>query len=130
MAKNLEKEFVNYQQALALKELGFNEFCFATWNGDTLDMSLQIPSDDYFTQAPLKQQVFRWFREKHDFFACIDLHMCGNWCIRIDVISENDYIYYSEEEEFIKYNTYEEAENAAIDKLIELVKQDKNGRSN
>jgi hypothetical protein len=27
----MEKEFIPYEQALALKELGFDEKCFATW---------------------------------------------------------------------------------------------------
>lgn len=34
----MDKEFIPYEQALALKELGFNERCFAFWdayNGDT-----------------------------------------------------------------------------------------------
>jgi len=124
----MNKEFVTYKQALALKELGFDEKCFATWNGDTLDMSLQIPSDDYFTQAPLKQQVFRWFRKKYDLFGCIDLHISTpiNWYVRIDIIKINDFIYHSKDDH--KYfNTYEEAESACIDKLIEIAKQQDNG---
>ena len=28
---NMEKEFLTYEQALSLKELGFNEGCFAYW---------------------------------------------------------------------------------------------------
>ena len=124
----MNKEFVTYKQALALKVLGFDEKCFATWNGDTLDMSLQIPSDDYFTQAPLKQQVFRWFRKKYDLFGCIDLHISTpiNWYVRIDIIKINDFIYHSKDDH--KYfNTYEEAESACIDKLIEIAKQQDNG---
>lgn len=46
----MTKEFILYEQAVALKKLGFNEPCFATWVGEALDMSLQIPSNDYFTQ--------------------------------------------------------------------------------
>jgi len=62
----MEKEFVPYELAVKLKALGFDEPCFATWNGETLDMSLQIPSDDYFTKAPTFSQCFRWFEEKYD----------------------------------------------------------------
>ena len=60
----MENEFVSYSQALALKELGFDEPCFATYSGETLDLKIQIQSDDYFTSAPLKQQAFRWLYHK------------------------------------------------------------------
>ena len=122
------KEFVSYEQAVALKELGFDKECFATWNGDTLDMSLQIPSDDYFTQAPLKQQVFRWFREKYDFLVIIrDIEIIASdksgyrWKWIIFSLTED--IYIAEDKSLLGSLTYEEAENACIDKLIELSKQ-------
>ena len=124
----MEKEFVSYEQAVALKELGFDKECFATWNGDTLDMSLQIPSDDYFTQAPLKQQVFRWFREKYDFLVIIrDIDIIASdksgyrWKWIIFRLTED--IYIAEDKSLLGSLTYEEAENACIDKLIELSKQ-------
>ena len=62
----MKHEFVPYEQSLALKELGFDEPCLATWNGETLDMSLRISSDDCFTKAPTFSQAFRWFREKYN----------------------------------------------------------------
>jgi len=120
----MNKEFVNYEQALALKELGFDETCLK-WYMHSNNLSddvifLQYKKDDEFCYAPLKQQVFRWFREKHDLFGCIDLQACSpsHWFIRIDKIEINDYLYHSEDEN-VKYNTYEEAEDACIDKLIE-----------
>ena len=76
----LEKEFVTYEQALSLKELGFNELCFGYFNSkselafntkgnpiskDWVWFGNQcLPID--MTLAPLKQQVFRWFREKYN----------------------------------------------------------------
>jgi hypothetical protein len=78
--------------------------------------------------CPLKQQLFRWFREKYDLSGIIDLHVSApsHWYVRIDVIEINDFIYHSEDEH--KYfTTYEEAENACIDKLIEILKQQDNG---
>ena len=93
---NIEKEFVPYQEALALKELGFDEPCFATWSGETLDMSLQIPSDDYFTSAPTFSQAFRWFREKHGLYPVIFTP-------------------------YLESYTHEEAELACLGKLIEIV---------
>jgi hypothetical protein len=37
MIKQMIKEFVTYEQALALKELGFDEPCLAFYNGKFLD---------------------------------------------------------------------------------------------
>lgn len=48
--------FLPYQQALDLKELGFDEECF-----------------DYYDQvpAPLYQQAFKFFRDKYNFLYSI-----------------------------------------------------------
>ena len=86
----MEKEFVPYEQALALKELGFDEGCFAIWSpglsefeisniGNFRLFSSVIKIDSkqsnllYINKketvkvaAPLYQQAFRWFREKYD----------------------------------------------------------------
>ena len=111
----MEKEFVNYNQALKLKALGFNEPCFATWSGETLDMSLQIPSDDYFTKAPTYSQAFRWFREKYGLFIqpnrTIDSE--GIWYYFSIASKRTDVC----EGSFV----YEEAEIACLEKLIEIV---------
>jgi len=65
----------------------------------------------YFTFAPLKQQVFRWFREKYD------AHMHPSRLMR------NIYIVRYGDWDSEAFKTYEEAENACIDKLIEIAKQ-------
>lgn len=123
----MNKEFIPYEQALELKQLGFDEPCMAAYvlgqfyfKGDNhVYGSEDIPN----INAPLYQQAFRWFREKHDLFGCIDLQACSPsyWFIRIDKIEINDYLYHSEDEN-VKYNTYEEAELACLRKLIEIVK--------
>jgi hypothetical protein len=72
----MKAEFVPYKQALALKELGFNnENCFARWStypdGDGyLDISAKSAfqgRDDMNRQclAPLYQQAFDFFEEKY-----------------------------------------------------------------
>jgi hypothetical protein len=130
----MNKEFVSYEQAVALKELGFNEICMGYFD---VRLEHQIGNFD-FTEikgyhesvaalSPLKQQVFRWFREKklHNTFPSIiqtrnwvTLYRILEWHPGNDStsISTSDY-----------YDTYEEAESACIDKLIELAKQQKNG---
>ena len=74
----MKEEFVTYDQALALKELGFDTFmkenCLAYFNTSNSNNDLEtkdwwcLPKNDfqYALSAPLKQQVFRWFRDKHN----------------------------------------------------------------
>ena len=116
----MEKEFVTYEQALALKELGFDEECLGgytkTFPYDN-ECKFYIDDIDCEIQAPLKQQVFRWFREKYQLISVIvpTKEDKFEWAICSD--ETLDYIRPRQN----KY-TYEEAENACIDKLIELTK--------
>jgi hypothetical protein len=128
----MKKEFATYEQALELKELGFDEPCFAFYdeslyfpnNKNQYGTFCNQPLDAASCSAPLKQQVFRWFRDKHNLFGCIDLQCCepAHWFFRIDDIIKNDYLYHSEDEN-LRIESFEEAEDACIDKLIEIVKQ-------
>jgi hypothetical protein len=72
----MEKEFIPYEQALALKELGFDkEICFGRWTTypdgegflDTTKHSIYQGRDDLNRQclAPLYQQAFDFFEEKY-----------------------------------------------------------------
>jgi hypothetical protein len=122
----MNKEFILYEQAMELKELGFDEPCLMYYDYSwTLVESgvYECKAPLYECKAPLYQQAFRWFREKYNLFGCIDLHTSTpiHWYIRIDDIIKNDYIYHSEDKN-LKYNTYEEAELECLKKLIEIVK--------
>jgi hypothetical protein len=137
----MENLFVSYEQALQLKELGFNEPCFGRYyykesypmlNPNSGETELVFEFGQYIKQTeitilvPLYQQAFRWFRDNHNLFGCIDLQ-CSNptyWYIRVDDIIENNFVYHSEDYH-IKYKTYEEAEDACLDKLIEITKDKK-----
>jgi hypothetical protein len=138
----MEKEFVSYEQALALKELGFDEYVIAYWEKNSLlkpipmsDAINSFPVNDYpkadWIAAPLKQQVFRWFREKYGLYQQIEVFRLSEFKDDkllfdfkiIDNLDDTDFYY---DNEFM--TTYEEAENALIDKLIELAKQQDNGK--
>ena len=82
---NLEKEFVPYSEALALKELGFDEPCLFAYYGKSDipnfkesdyvlcgDRNNTSFKEDGRISAPLYQQAFRWFREKHGMHSLID----------------------------------------------------------
>ena len=116
----MKQEFIPYEQALALKELGFDEPCFSTYHKE---LHAIIPIYAIYTnqdviKAPLYQQAFRWFREKYKIFSCImtEYSYGGNISayhingLHQSNISKGDF-----------YN-YEEAELACLIKLIEIVK--------
>ena len=60
----MNKEFVKYEQALALKELGFDEPCIGYYDegGNLYTEMVEV------LKAPLYQQAFRWFRENHGLY--------------------------------------------------------------
>lgn len=114
------REFSPYDLALRMKSLGFDEPCFATWSGETLDMSLQILSDDYFTKALTFSQAFRWFREKYEIYYIIE----GSKKFGFQhFIYDDKGSYEIKSEETFK--NYEESELACLTKLIEIVEQQK-----
>jgi len=118
----MNKEFIPYEQALELKELGFNELClFYYTDNESLRIYHQSEIYDDLVGAPLYQQAFRWFREKHNIDCYIEtksLTIGG---------STYDYTIIADEEEEWddgkRWRTYEEAELACLKKLIEIAKQ-------
>lgn len=127
----MEKEFVPYEIALQLKELGFNEPCFGRHyykesypmlNPQSEETELVFEFGQYIKQtdvtilAPTFSQAFTFFREKYRLF--VQPHRT--------VDSEGIWYYFSIstkrtdvcEGSFI----YEEAELACLEKLIEILK--------
>ena len=138
----MKQEFITYQQALELKELGFDEPCFGWFRSTLIPSNFteffletefgmnESPSDwvnsnflDKACSAPLYQQAFRWFREKYNAVCEIIRKEDGNhsefigWVFinnrKIDVVSYWD------------SKTYEEAELECLTKLIEIVESEK-----
>jgi hypothetical protein len=131
----MKKEFVTYKPALALRELGFDEPCLA-WYHPNEGFYLRVEGENINSKlikksctAPLKQQAFRWFREK-DYYSeirvgCtqIDGGIGYEWWIWKPNGIEEWSIQIPGEE--WSYETYEEAEQACLDKLIEIVRNTK-----
>lgn len=129
----MEKEFIPYEEALALKKLGFDEDCF----GYYVDVEVANPflvinrindtQGGYFTLAPLYQQVFRWFREKYGLFTEFQ---CGdyNYYALIYKTNENGHLgkdIWCSNQINIDINElpYEEAELECLVKLLDIVKK-------
>ena len=136
----MEKEFIPYEQALALKELGFDEPCFTIFLREEfkghiglLPKGFPINSETNnidIVSAPLYQQAFRWFREKYGFVIRYIPHEID------DNEGQSILHHYYKISEYDNWrggrrNTvetelseeYEEAELECLKKLIEIVKQ-------
>ena len=123
----MKNEFIPYEQALALKELGFDESCLGHYDIE----GLKVSYDRYLNSenknslfphpsitnnpkisAPLYQQAFRWFRDKCRLNHFIEIDVdCGPNYYNAYVLCS--LVYHG--------NNYEEAELACLKKLIELL---------
>ena len=119
----MNKEFVPYNEALALKELGFNEPCFGYRKEDNVFDFFGTPDRDntnsifqFYPTAPTYQQAFRFFREKYGLLSVIDM---DNYSYYRFTIYEGKGI------SVAPHKTYEEAELECLIKLIKIVKEKK-----
>ena len=123
----MTQEFVPYELAVKLKELGFDEPCIAIYSNANpktglytlkkyrLKLIKQASQKDKGVKAPLFQQAFRWFREKYDLFTHIEKgENPKNFYPIIDNVSHK----YNPK---LWFDTYEEAELACLEELIEIV---------
>ena len=118
----MNKEFISYEQAVALKELGFDERCFTrNYESGKLADSLSYLHHNHFGQvnAPTFSQTFRWFREKHNLYVDIFVDDNKTFGFMITHFTSEGRV-----DSPVKYNhiTYEESEQACLDRLVEIVK--------
>jgi len=118
----MKNEFIPYDLAVEMKELGFNESCFAFsdvinkanvlrhYKG-VVNSSLE-PTEVAF---PLFQQAFRWFRDNHNIMS---------WVYKFEKYQYNVNLGFGISV-FKDFYTYEEAEIECLKKLIEIVKTKK-----
>ena len=113
----IEQEFIPYEQALALKELGFEETCMRGW--DKNGKIWYHPDSDIVLDNPTFSQAFRFFREKYGlhYIICKNIQMDGYGYREVILIP------YMEENENTIFKTYEEAEVECLVKLIEIAKE-------
>ena len=146
----MEKEFIPYEQALELKELGFNEPCFGWFRSTLIPSNFteffletefgmnESPSDwvnsnflDKACSAPLYQQAFKFFREKYGLMHIINPY---DFTAEINYLNKRvvndvygDFIPHDhlvdDEGEEIKHLSYEDAENACLLELINICKK-------
>jgi hypothetical protein len=122
----MTKEFITYEQALALKELGFKKECFGYYDKDGDFYTVAVGK---LLNAPLYQQAFRWFREKYGIQGYIysstvrgNVEKTKQFTGYIWNINGIDMPFLSTDARDELHDTYEEAESACLDKLIEICK--------
>jgi hypothetical protein len=114
----MNKEFVPYEQALALKELGFDEPCLIKDTEQGEECEIYYVHDN---GKPTYSQAFRWFREKYEMEGITQRaedFMWYKWTIYQYNENGKKYVF-----DWCEYKTYEEAELACLKKLIEIVKK-------
>jgi len=122
----MEKEFVTYEIALELKQLGFDEPCFGWFTDSYLRIGGVIENKHVQGEgeilAPLFQQVFRWFEEKYSCFVDVKTDTTPNEILGFD--------YYIKSWKFAPkyFNFFKEKGEGnikVIKIMIEMVKKEK-----
>jgi hypothetical protein len=132
----MNNEFVSYEIALKLKELGFDEPCFTYYhniNGN-IRTGIEVHIHNAWTYAgtkkiettlaPLYQQVFRWLRNKYDIDISINTIYSKyneNTSKKYRVVIDNKTVFTN----VGFYDTYEEAQKECILDLISIIKNQK-----
>ena len=132
----MKEQFVSYEIALKLKELGFDEPCFGFWNVSQINNSLQelkygmcvfkntsteLSKYPKNVLAPLYQQVIDFFREKYN--IQIEILWRGDMNTFNYKIGTFQYGTYFFSDKDWKFEEYYEAREQAILKVIELIKE-------
>jgi hypothetical protein len=130
----MEKEFIPYNLALELKDLGFDEPCFGFYVNNKVKYGIASVDkninkcwvDGLFCTAPTFSQAFRFFREKYQMNANIDWNFYAELMNRLpdknfyyvvkNKIGNNKILSES-------FETYEEAELECLKKLVEITKE-------
>lgn len=127
----MENQFVPYELAVKLKELGFDLDVNAGFCGlyrsprNRVVYGLELGStigehtgNVIVCGAPLWQQAFDWFRERYGFICEPKKYV--DWWFDIEIIvngkAETECI-----DNTINFETYQEARTACLEKLIELI---------
>jgi hypothetical protein len=96
MGSQVKSNFVPYKQAMALKLLGFDVPCLASYSDENTFNHLSgglmyrtSPSEDSFCIAPLYQQAFVWLKKQFKLNVCVPDNPTedyGNWLEALDTL--------------------------------------------
>lgn len=129
---NLNSQFVPYDLAIKLGDLGFTGDClghYFIWSSGDTDILLsgeepprQLGTPRYLCSAPLWSQAFDWLLENHQLYGLIIPTVTMYWTFKTTTINEGmvevppyDHV------DGTDYSSIQEARQACLEKLIELV---------
>ena len=120
----MEKEFVTYEIALELKELGFNEPCWGYYKDMKGEKVLLYDTMDFDGEcnAPPHQQVFGWFEDNYSYFVDIKTDTTPNEILGFDYTIKS---WKFPPMVFDFFKDKREGNIAVIKKMIEMVKKEK-----
>lgn len=130
------EDFVTYEQAVKLKELGFDGECRAYYY-DTKEISGNLIPFNYNSRdigvisSPTLSEVQKWLREVKEIevgvFAEFDGELrTGQWVWLMRKF--NTHLFDTVFPEDINYDSYEQALSAGLDKALKLLKTENNGK--
>lgn len=121
--ENIKEYFIPYEQALALKELRFDEPCFKVYDnlGFLQEESVMDELNLIKLNAPLWQQAFRFFREKYNLHH--NVHHFTEQPIDNELWENAYQSFVNNEALHPYYQLYKEAELACLNKLIEIANE-------
>lgn len=134
----MDKQFIPYELALILKELGFDEECMGVYENSNKLNSIgfwlnqrMVEAYKYDCLALLWQQTFDWFRIEKNMYGEI-IPMGTHWCIQIADLTNSlpkkekqldlGVSYFTGYPDLV-YDSYEEAREALLKQIIEIYKQ-------
>ena len=122
----MEKEFVTYEIASELKQLGFDEPCFGWFTDSYLRIGGVIENKHVQGEgeilAPLFQQVFGWFEDNYSYFVDIKTDTTPNEILGFDYTIKS---WKFPPMYFDFFKDKREGNIAVIKKMIEMVKKEK-----
>lgn len=132
----MKEQFVTYEIALKLKELGFDKFCFGLYKNKKFYRDYDTFQWDNFSdciKTPLWQQVIDWFRDEKfiniEIIRFPNINKWGFITTNMNIIPK----YLSDEEMIIynnlvtspnRYDTYEDVRVAAILQAINIIEDE------
>jgi len=121
----MTEEFIPYTEALALKELGFDEPCFGYFSYEELIIEGRYKNSEHgrSISSPLYQQAFRWLLDKHHLYGIVIPTVTMDWTFKTMAVAQDmvEVPPYNHVDAY-DYSRREEAELACLIKLIEIVK--------
>jgi len=134
--QEMENLFLSYKESLSLKELGFNELCFAYFK----DEEFQYPNPyepfknsemkSWCITTPLYSQAFKFFRNNYklesEFKKLEEGYTFHCFKNQEELVKSISKLFDDDRKKYV-YQTYEKAELECIKQLIKIVKE--NGKN-